>query len=74
MTESIPNYPEISEEQHRRSNRAAKLAYSIQELTGMLSDRLWNDPELDNIKDRCFLIATIDACNAAAGELSELVG
>jgi|LakMenEpi03Aug12_release.lakeMendotaPanAssembly.Ray.scaffolds.fasta_scaffold1978065_2 hypothetical protein len=74
MTESIPNNPEISEEQYRRNNRAAKLAYSIQELTEMLSDKLWNDPELDNIKDRCFLMATIDACNAAAGELSELVG
>lgn len=60
MTETMPDNQDF-EEKMRRGNRAAKLAYSIEELTKMLSDKLWNDPELDNIKDRCFLIATIDA-------------
>jgi len=73
MTETTPDYQQLDARQCR-NNRASKLAYSIEELTAMLFERLWNKPEYEDMKDRCLFMATIDACNAAASELSELIG
>lgn len=73
MIETMPDNQDF-EEKMRRGNRAAKLAYSIEELTKMLSDKLWDEPEYEDIKDRCLFAATLDACNAAATELSGLIG
>jgi hypothetical protein len=39
----------------------------------MLSDRLWNDPVYDGIKDRFTLLAMLDASNSAAKELEEIL-
>jgi hypothetical protein len=57
----------------QKDTQAAKLANSIQRLTEMLSDRLWNDPVYDGIKDRFTLLAMIDASNSAAKELEEIL-
>lgn len=66
--ESIPNYKTAGDNQ---GDQVAKLANAIQRLTGMLSDRLWNDPDYDDMKDRFTLLAMIDASRSAAKELED---
>lgn len=55
------------------TNQAAKLAASINVLAGMLSDRFWNEPEYDGVKDRFQLLGMIDAIHSAARELEGIV-
>ncbi|WP_150051144.1 hypothetical protein [Methylomonas rhizoryzae] len=74
MTETIPEYALLTEEKEQQANRAAKLAFSIEHLTQMLSDQLWNDDDWKEIKNYDRITAMVDACNAAAKELSELIG
>ncbi len=71
--ESIPDYKTQAGKGDAQSNQAAKLANSIQKLTEMLSDRLWNDPVYDGMKDRFTLLAMIDASYAAAKELEQII-
>jgi len=73
MTETVPHYPKTSDEQLHLINQMAKLANSIQRLTEMLSDRLWNDPAYEDMKDRLSLLAMIDASKSAAKELEDIV-
>lgn len=49
---------------------AFKLTNAIEELTKMLSERLWHD---DTIKDRFAMAGLADAARVAAKELHEIV-